>query len=548
MTGYDRYIRDVQSGKQLSCEYVKLAVQRHINDLERKDIYFDREEADKSIAFFIRLRHTKGEYQNKLFQLTDWQEFIIAMVYGWKRKDGRRRFRKVYNEVARKNGKTELLGAATLKALIADGEKGAEVYSAATKKDQAKFVFNAAKYMGIKLRTESKIVNNKLEIQSVRMNVLSTNSFFEPLSSDSDKLDGLNTSFAAIDEYGAHKTNELLKVIETSMGSRLQPLLWVITTAYFDREAPCYHFRDVCIKMLRGQVVDDSLFAIIYTLDEGDDWKDKNMWVKANPSIGLTPYWETMEDAFTRAINEGQVAEIQFKTKHLNIWTTTGSTWIPDDVYQIAYEEYTEEDLEGEECYGALDLATERDIAAYALFFPKSKRFLHYYFCPEAKILDRKQGDGVDYRQWEADGHIIATAGDWIDFKAIKEKVLESITKYLVKEIEYDPWGAAVIVQELIDEGVTMFPFRQGYKSMSPPAKELNSMFHHREIKHNGNPVTRWMFSNVTITYDPTMAIKIDKSKSSDKVDGVVALVMAIGGWIENREDEEAQGDVIYKL
>jgi phage terminase large subunit-like protein len=205
-------------------------------------------------------------------------------------------------------------------------------------------------------------------------------------------------------------------------------------------------------------------------------------------------------------------------------------------------EQITEEDLLQEECYGGLDLASEGDIAAYVLYFPKSKRFIEYYFCPEAKIEDRKQGDGVDYRQWAHDGFIIPTIGDWIDYRFIQHTILESMKKFVVKEINYDAWGAAKMVQELIEEGAPFFPFRQGYKSMSPPAKELNNLFHKGEIKHNGNPVTRWMMGNVFITYDPTLAIKIDKSKSTEKVDGIVALVMALGGWIENRDDDYYNG------
>ena len=543
MTQYEQYIEDVTSGKQVSCEYVKLAVQRHLNDLERDDVYFDTEAADSAIRFWKILRHTKGEYQNQFFKLTDWQSFILANVYGWKKTEtGNRKYRKVYNEVARKNGKTEFLAGAGLKALIADGEKGAEVYSAATQLSQAALVFKAAKYMGMKLKSDSKKIDELLSLQARNMHVLSTNSMFEPIPADSDKLDGLGASFAAIDEYGAHKTSELLKVLETSQGSRLQPLLWIITTAYFDKQAPCYQFRNVCISVLKGQLEDDSLFAMIFTLDEDDDWTDSKNWIKANPSIGLTPYWDYMNDAYTKAKNEGQVAEIQFKTKNLNIWTNTGSTWIKDDIYMGCLEQFTEEDLLQEECYGGLDLASEGDIAAYVLYFPKSKRFIEYYFCPEAKIEDRKQGDGVDYRQWAHDGFIIPTIGDWIDYRFIQHTILESMKKFVVKEINYDAWGAAKMVQELIEEGAPFFPFRQGYKSMSPPAKELNNLFHKGEIKHNGNPVTRWMMGNVFITYDPTLAIKIDKSKSTEKVDGIVALVMALGGWIENRDDDYYNG------
>lgn len=554
MTQYDRYINDVVSGKQLSCEYVKKAVKRHVDDIEKskdKDYpyYFDRKEADKAIKFVKAMRHTKGEYQDQFFKLMDWQAFITAAVFGWKRKnDGLRRFRKVYTEVARKNGKTEWLAAIGNRALIADGEKGAEVFSCATTLSQSSIVFRASKYMMRKLKQDSERVNDLVEIQSRNMHVMEHNAMYEPLAADSDKLDGLSCSMAIVDEYGAHRTSDLLKVLELSMGSRRQPLLWIITTAYFDKNSPCYKFREVCINILDGVLTDETLFTIIYTLDDGDDWENPNVWIKPNPSLGLTPYQEYMDEAYVRAKNEGMVAEIQFKTKNLNIWTNTGSTWIPDDVYMDCYDNFTEEDLLGQECYGGLDLASERDIAAYVLYFPEQKRFLEYYFCPQAKIDDRGRGDGVDYVQWAADGWIIPTEGDWIDQNFIQHYILESMQKFVVKEINYDAWGASKMVQDLIAEGAPFLPFRQGFKSMSPPTKELNNMINRGDIRHNGNPVTRWMMSNVYLVYDPTLAVKIDKSKSSDKVDGAVALVMAIGGWMEAKSDEYYEGEGVYTL
>jgi phage terminase large subunit-like protein len=320
--------------------------------------------------------------------------------------------------------------------------------------------------------------------------------------------------------------------METGMGSRTQPLLLITTTAGFNRESPCFQFRKVMVDILEKRKVDESVFPLLFCLDEGDDWQDKKNWTKSNPNLGVTPYITYMDDQFQKALNEGAAKQIQFMTKNLNVWTTTSSVWISNSYIEATRLKLDDDVLYNKKCFAGLDLASTRDIAALVLCFPVQQgidkpHIKSYFFCPEDNVRERSLSDGVNYIQWAQDGDIVMTDGNVTDYDFIKAKVIELTAKYKIECIAFDRWNASQLVIQLTNDGATMKPFGQGFISMSAPTKEVEKMFLSSEITHDGNPVMEWMMSNVMLRFDPAGNIKIDKAKSTEKVDGPVAMVMA---------------------
>ncbi len=537
------YIDDVLENPDTHCKWEQLAVKRHLEDLkngEARGLYFDEDSANKIIEFFRILKFTKGKYAQKSFELEPFQKFRYWVIFGWKREDGSRRFRKVYIEGARKFGKTEEAAGLGLYMLLSDGEQGAEIYSGATKRDQAKIVFDAAKVMSKRLQQDSASASKRIGGSLNTIADLDTGSKFEPLASDSEKQDGLNPHLGIIDEYHAHKTSDLLEVIETGMGAREQPLLFIITTAGFNKNGPCFGLRKVITELLEGKKTDDSTFGIIYTLDEQDDWEDEKVWIKANPNIGRTPTWDYMRDQFTKAKNEGATKEVQFKTKNLNIWTDSSMAWISDEDW-MKCDKGKLPDLKGKECFGGLDLASVSDFNSLSLNFPPQDGLperctLHFFWIPEGTAT--KKQEKASYYQWIQDGFITQTEGDVIDNKVISRDIQEILARYQVKAIGFDRFMAYHgVIQELSDVYDGFIEFGQGFVSMSEPTKKLEKLVRGQELNHGGNPVMRWMMGNIEIRIDPADNIKIDKGKSQEKVDGPVSLVMALG--VENTTPEK---------
>ena len=539
MTLYTTFIKAVKKqGSTHHCKYARLAVQRYEDDVKasKKKSFgyrFDTDKADRAIAFIKALKHTKGEYAGRQFQLLPYQAFIVSQIFGWVYKDsGLRRFTKAYIEIARKNGKTELAAAIGLYMMIADGEKGAEIYSAATKKDQAKICFSAAATMARSLKRDSKMIDKILDTHTNAISMVQYNSTFKPLSADSDTQDGLNPHMGIIDEYFAHPTDGMLKVLETGMGARLQPLMLIITTAGYNQQSPCYQFRGVCINYLEGVVRNDNTFCIIFTLDEEDidDYLNPAVWVKANPGIGTAPYMKYMLIQANNARTEGAAAEIEFKTKNLNIWTQTASTWIPSEHVKACHSTL-DEIPEGSSVLGALDLSYVYDITALSLYSIKDCIFQNWYFCPEDKVKDRRNSDKVVYAQFEKDNNIIFTPGNIIDYDYIRACISELAMKYFIKAIAYDQYNSSQLVVQLDQDGHNMIKYAQSFPSMSPPTKELERRVYAKDVSFIPNPVNDWMFSNVELRFNQEGQAKVHKGKdkSKNKIDGIVAMVMAYG-------------------
>jgi phage terminase large subunit-like protein len=533
MNVWDQYIQDVLSGKQIACRWVKLACQRHVNDLEHgaeRGLRFDPAAAEHAVKFFSFLRHSKGEWAGRVVELAPWQAFGTAMVFGWKRADGTRRFRTSYDEEARKNGKTTKAAGVGLYLLVADGEPGAEVYTAATKRDQARIAHSEATRM-IK---SSPHLRKRVSVFKDNLNIENTASKFEPLGADADTLDGLNVHGAIIDEVHAHKTRDMFDILETATGARRQPLIYLITTAGFNRQSLCYQLHDYTEKVLTGVLADDSFFGIIYTLDEGDDWEDERTWVKSNPNLGVSKKIETMREKAKKAA--GMPAALNaFLRLELNVWTQSETKWVPREHWDACGDPVDAEGLRGRICYGGLDLSSNTDISAWVLVFPPvgvqdKYRVVCRFWIPEDAIEDRVKRDRVPYDAWVRAGYIATTPGNVIDYDFILAQIAADRDAYEVREMAFDRWGAVHIQTKLMDMGGKdwVMQFGQGFSSMSPAMRDLDRLILGHELAHANNPVLSWMADNLVVDEDAAGNIKPDKEHSIEKIDGMVALVMAV--------------------
>lgn len=530
---YQQYVDDVLSGKQAACKWVRLACQRHMNDLEHgaeRGLFFDEAEAKKAIAFFHLLKHSKGEWAGLPLHIEPWQQFLIALLIGWKRADGTRRFRTSYLEVARKNGKTTLAAGLGLYLMLADGEPGAEIYSVATKRDQARISHSEATRMA----KSSPAISREVTIFRDNIHILDTASKFEPLGADADTLDGLNVHGVLADEVHRWKTRDVWDVMETSTGSRRQPLLFAITTAGYDRNSLCFQQHEYTCKVLEGIIVDDSWFGMIYTIDEGDEWDDESVWIKANPNLGVSKKLSDMQTLAKRA-KEMPTQMNAFQRLHLDLWTQSETKWISFEHWAACSGAVDALGLRGRSCYGGLDLSSNTDISAFVLVFPPVTEddmfdILWRYFVPQDAILERARRDRVPYDVWVRQGFITATPGAVVDYEFILHQIDEDAKVYDIREIAFDRWGATKIQTALMEKGGDdwLVQFGQGFASMAPPMKELERLILEHKLAHGNHPVSNWMANNLVVRMDPAGNLKPDKEKSIEKIDGMVAMVMAL--------------------
>lgn len=527
-----QYAWGVRRGKIVACRYVKLAVERHFRDLEtgsQRGLWFDPEAAQHAIDFFRFLRHSKGEWAGQELELEPWQQFIKWASFGWKREDGTRRFRTVYEEVARKNGKTTDAAGTGLYLMVGDGEQGAEVYAAATKRDQARICHGEA----TRMVEASPALASRITVFRNNLHIAGTASKFEPLGRDSKSTDGLNIHGLIKDELHAWVDRDFNGKLDTAQGSRRQPLSIAITTAGTSRTSICYEQREHVIKILEGLEEDDSVFGIIFCLDEGDDWEDESVWIKANPNLGVSVKLDYLREQVRKAKSTPSSLN-QCLRYCFNIWTQAESRWIDPEAWKACGMEVVDEaELLGRECCGALDLSSTIDISGWALVFPPLEEAEPYkvlirLFCPKDNIDVRSKRDRVPYEVWVRAGLLFPTPGAAIDYTFIRKQVNDDADKFDIKEIAYDRWGASKLRQDLEEDGHTMIEFGQGFASMSPPTKELERLVLSKLLAHGNNPALAWMAANVVIRTDPAGNIKPDKEKSIEKIDGIVALIMAL--------------------
>ena len=546
-----RYAKQIVAGKIPAANWTKLACQRQLDDLKRwkgkaAPYTFDRAAADGVCAFVECLPHIKGEWakRGELIRLEDWQCFLLTTIFGWKRADGLRRYRTAYIEVARKNAKSTLAAAIALYMLCADGEVGAEVYSAATTRDQARIVFQTARKMA---EREPEIRQSYgLEVNAHNLHVLSTGSKFEALSAEGNSLDGLNIHCAVVDELHAHKTRRVYDVLETATGSRSQPLLLSITTAGSDRAGVCYEQRSYVTKLLDRTASDETYFGVVYTLDDADDWTDEAVWGKANPNLDVSVYRDDMRRLSAKAQTMASAAN-GFITKRLDRWVNASSAWLDMRAWERCADSSLElDDFAGQPCFIGVDLASKVDIAAVSLLFPGEDgayTLFGRYYLPEDSI---ESGRNSQYFGWAAAGKLIATEAAANDLRAtgrIGRDLSEFCRRFDVRVVAYDPWQATQLAQDLSGAGLPVVEFRPTYANFSEPMKELEALTVSGKLSHDGCPVLAWMMSNVILKVDGKDNIYPGKEFPENKIDGVVSAIMALGMALRNEDQPSPYKD-----
>lgn len=496
-----------------------------------KGSHYDKSAADFAVAFIQELCHTKGTWAGKKFQLLDWQEQIIRDIFGTVKQNGYRQFNTAYIEIPKKNGKSELAAAVALLLLCGDGEQRAEIYGCAADRNQAKIVYDVAADMVRFCPALEKRV--KILESAKKLIYLPTNSTYQVLSADVANKHGFNTHGVIFDELHTQPNRKLYDVMVQGSGdARMQPLYFLITTAGNNTESICYEVHQKALDIMSGRKIDPTFYPVIYGAGTDEDWTDPKVWKKANPSLGETIGLDKVQAACDSAKqNPGE--ENSFRQLRLNQWVKQSVRWMPMDKWDACAFPVNPEELEGRVCYGGLDLSSTTDLTSFCLVFPPEDEYepyyiLPYFWLPEDTLPLRVNRDHVPYDLWERQGFIQTTEGNVVHYGFI-EKFIEKLGEiYNIREIAFDRWGAVQMVQNLEGMGFTVVPMGQGFASMSPPTKELMKLTLEKKLAHGGHPVLRWNMDNIFIRTDPAGNIKADKAKSTEKIDGAIACIMAL--------------------
>lgn len=549
-----QYANDVRTGKIVTGKRIKQAVERFYKWIETADqdeFYIDHNKGMRIINFFPSfLNHTKGKMAGKPFDLAPFQQFTLYNVFGWINKNnGYRRINTVYDKRAKKNGKTAEMAGLALYGMSFDLEMEAEIYVGATKEEQARLCWEQAK-----MYIESPVANPALRkmgfyaMQRI-IGFKKTNSKMRALGGDSKTQDGINCHFGIIDEYHAHKDDTVKENLESSTVQRTQALIYHITTAGANVQSACKNYEDSVIEVLEGRNIDDSLWIMIHDIDQedlktGESWENKDLWIKANPLLGQGLVIDAIEKEFVKALN--QPSKIRnFKTKNLNMWVDQQHSWIfnedwmknkVDIIPPVKFTEFGS--------FGGLDLSKTIDLSAYVLVSEPDEnqdRYLKcWFFCPKDTIIKRSKEDRVPYQYWADNGWLIATPGNVIDYNIIQDVIKTTYYKYNVKRLEFDPYNATKLTQDLDAEGYNVSEFSQGIGTISAPTKEFEKLVLSGKLKHDGNPVLAWMLASCVIYYDANDNMKVHKGRSGAngrRVDGIIATINAIGGSMSEPEE-----------
>jgi phage terminase large subunit-like protein len=552
-----QYAIEVDEGRILANKWVRLACRRHLQDLERgpsRGLFFDPAAAADVIEFFETcLVFYEGEFDGKPFLLEPFQKFIVGSLFGWKTEaNGSRRFRTAYIEMAKGQGKSPVAAGVGLYGLVADGESGAEIYSAATTRDQAGILFRDAKAFA----EGSPALMRRLSVDKGNIAYPARNSFFRPVSSEHRGLDGKRPHIALIDEVHEHPGPLVVNKMRAGTKNRRQALIFEITNAGYDRHSICYQHHEYSEKILEGVIDNDAWFAYMTGLDvcekcaaEGksipaddcpdcDSWKDESKWIKANPGLDTIIPRKYLQEQVAEAVampsNENIVKRLNFC-----IWTESVTKWLSLEAWAACAGAVDPEALRGRTCYGGLDLSSTLDLTAWVLVFPPDKiggkySVLCRFFLPEDNMEKRVRKDKVPYDVWSRQGFITLTPGNIIDYAFILATIKKDTEDYDVAELAFDRWGSQKITTDLQDIGFevegkkSLIQFGQGFASMAAPTKELEKMVMAGELAHGGNPVLAWMASNTVVRKDPAGNMKPDKEKSTERIDGIVATIMAV--------------------
>jgi phage terminase large subunit-like protein len=538
------YCQAVLAGRIVANRLVKLAAERHLRDIEEgpgRGLRWDWPAAEDAILFFERvLRLAEGEFAGRPFKLEPWQQFVVGSLFGWKGPDEFRRFRTCYAEIGKGNGKSPMAAGIALYGLVADKEAGAEIYSAATNRDQAKIVWRDASRMV----AASPVLEGQI-VETVNNLSYRRHSYFRPVSADASSLDGFRPHIVIIDEVHEHPNSLVIDKMRAGFKGRRQPLLIEITNSGFDRHSICYQHHEFSVKVLEGTIENDSWFAFVCGLDEGDDWRDEPVWPKANPNLGVSVTWKYLREQtaeavempakqnIVRRLNFCEWTEQSVRAIDMDQWNrggpppSTRPDLVSEGIDQMAAE------LRGRECRGGMDLAKVGDLSAFILLFPPAEegelwKILCRFWCPEDDIEQRSRRDRVPYRVWRDQGFLIATPGNVTDYAYIADEIIKAAALFDIREIGFDRVFAGEVVQTLQGEGLEMVAVGQGFISMAPAMGELLRLVKSGQLWHGGHPVLRWMASNLSVRQDPAGNLKPDKEKSSDKIDGIAALCNAL--------------------
>lgn len=508
-----------------------------------KSSVYDKSAADYAVAFIENLCHTKGTWAGKPFELIDWQEQIIRDLFGTLKPNGYRQFNTAYIEIPKKQGKSELAAAVALLLTCGDGEERAEVYGCAADRQQAAIVFDVAADMVRMCPALSKRV--KILASQKRLIYTPTNSFYQVLSAEAYSKHGFNIHGVVFDELHTQPNRKLFDVMTKGSGdARMQPLYFLITTAGTDTHSICYETHQKAKDIIEGRKIDPTFYPVIYGADESDDWTNPKVWKKANPSLDITVGIDKVKAACESAKqNPGE--ENAFRQLRLNQWVKQAVRWMPMEKWDKCAFAVDEDELEGRVCYGGLDLSSTTDITAFVLVFPPLDEedkyiILPYFWIPEDNLTLRVNRDHVPYDVWERQGYLQTTEGNVVHYSFIEKFIDRLGERFNIREIAFDRWGAVQMVQNLESMGFTVVPFGQGFKDMSPPTKELMKLVLEQKIAHGGHLVLRWNMDNIYIRTDPAGNIKADKEKSTEKIDGAVATIMALDRAIRCGNDRGA--------
>ena len=542
-----QYATDVVEGRYVTGEYVRKACQRHLDDLvsgHERGLHFDVAAAVKEIAFYGLLHHYKGEWgiptpefpRGRPIVLEPWQQFAIGSAFGWKRADGTRRFRRVYIEVGAKNGKTTIAAGLVVRLTFFDGEPGAQGYCIARKRDQAKIAWGDADQM----IANSPSLSKRIKRFRTALVQTETASFLKPLGRDSDTEEGLNPHVALFDELHTYVDSELIDNVEKAMITRRQPMTVKITTAGVKRASVWWGERNDALAVVEGRVADDSMLVLVYTLDEGDDPFDEAVWPKSNPSLGVTITLEALRrEAAIAKRSPGKLAA--FLRYHANVPTQQSTKAIDIDEWDANADE--PQFTDGQAIFGGLDLASVKDLTALIGIARNEDGMydvLCRFWCPEDGIIERSRTDGVPYQQWADAGLLTATPGNITDYAYIRAEIAELAEQYQVPEIGYDKWNATQLATELEQDGATMVPIPQTWSGLAPGWRELDRLILDHKLRHGGHPILRWMAGNVETETDAAGNQRPSKARSPERIDGMVALDMALSRLMTTLVPEES--------
>lgn len=529
----EKYIRDVLAGRIVVSQLVRQQIDRHIRDLKdgaARGLVFNRDAAQHVIDFFPEfLCHTEGTLAGQPFVLEPFQQAKLWILYGWEwEATGHRRFKYAYNEIGRGNCKSTEASGLCLYEYYARGEIGAHVYSVATDKDTAKIVFDTA----VLMLNANPYLRERVTCTSNNVHTPGTAAKFEPCAAEARRLLGLRPSFIVFDELHVSPNAELWDVFVSAMGKRDSPMLYACTNSGYDRHSVCWKQREYSIKVLSGIIQDDTWFAWVCGLDPGDNWEDERNWIKANPGLGVMVQLKELREQALKAKNDPSALN-SFLRFRLSVWTASHEAWMPMHLWDACKSRVVAAALKGRPCFGGLDLSTTTDISAFVLLFPPYEddtkwSILPSFFLPQDNIQERVKRDRVPYDQWAREGLFQLTEGRILDYGFIRKKINDLSRDFDIREICFDRWNSSDIVKNLEDDGFEMTECGQGFASMNAPTKRFMELVLNDELAHGADPVLRWMVSNVMVRMDPAGNIKPDKEKSKEKIDGIVATVMAM--------------------